>query len=182
MLVTYLQRMVQRRPNSNTVYDMSASPLSEYHLRYLHRELLLRMAMQNAGLIVLAIAFLTVVSLAAIIPHKAHILNLGFTATSGMLSLFWNHSRYRTVQIKTYLKRLEQQEPGWESWLVNNPFTGVLGSQWFMSTIGVFVGSQLIAAMLCWMVAEGSAQIWIFGLSLLATAVNAVVLFRKPAL
>ncbi len=145
------------------------------------REILLRIAIQNTILILLMPLLLVSVVAACAFKADAEIIALGYVGTAGMGALYWIHSAARTVQMKTYLQHLERLghgQSGWEIWLASNPVSGLLGSRWFISTKGVFVGSQLAAITVCGILLEGAKQELPLLVALLVTILTAVLLIQ----
>ncbi len=148
------------------------------------REILLRIGIQNAILIFLMPLFLVAAVAQCAFRADAEIIALAYVGAAGMGALYWIHSAARTVQMKTYLKALEAAEPGsggWETWLAQNPINGILGSRWFISTKGVFVGSQLAAILVAALLRREDAQPMLLLLSLAASALTTLLL-RQPAM
>lgn len=120
--------------------------------RNLRGEILLRITIQNFILILLMPLLLGAVITSAWLPQHGPVIILAYVGAAGMGALYWIHNAARTVQIKTYLRSLEtagtRGGAGWETWLANNPVPGLLGSRWFISTKGIFVGSQLASILL----------------------------------
>jgi hypothetical protein len=145
---------------SGQVFDLE-------ELKSLRSELLLRMAIQNGILLFLIPMLLATVMVQAAHPASALVVALGYCVAAGMGALIWCHCGVRQAQIKAYLLVLETRlapRGGWESWLPAHRIGGWLGTRWFVSTKGVFMGSQLAAvASALWI---GSERDW----PLLATA------------
>ena len=162
------------------------SDIETIEIQYLHRELLLRMWIQNLILIRLMLVFPGAVFLAAALGHHEDVVALGYVGASGMGALYWIHNAARTVQIKTYLLEWEARHQGfmgWETWLKDNRMPGLLGARWIISTKAVFVGSQLAMILIAGMLTRQSG-IDSLNFSLAAT-VMIVTLFilrqpRKP--
>ena len=107
------------------------SDIETIEIQYLHRELLLRMWIQNLILILLMLVFPGAVFLAASLGQHEEVVALGYVGASGMGALYWIHNAARTVQIKTYLLEWEaryQGFTGWETWLKDNRIPGLLGA------------------------------------------------------
>jgi len=123
----------------------------EDEYRALRQEVLLRILIQNVVLISLMPLLLAGVVAAAFVPRYASEIALATVGETGMGALFWSHSAARTVQLKAYFRLLESRTegPGWESWLAQSRFRGILGSRWFISTKGVFIGCQVAALITC---------------------------------
>lgn len=154
--------------------------------RALRREIELRILLQNLSLMLLALLFSGIVSLQALRPEIRYQLATGFSISAGMLSLFWIHSGARTLQIKTYLRHVVEPRGGcrarWETWHDVNRVQGVLGSRWFISTKGVFVGSQLAALSYAWLGGQPAGPgIPYAVLTVLGVAATALFL-RRPRL
>ena len=133
--------------------------LSVEEYRFLRKEILQRIWIQNFILILLIPMFMVATGLAVGKPSRGAELALAYAGTTGMGALYWIHSAARTVQIKTFIRGVEQAEGssyGWETWLASHPISGRLGSRWFVSTKAVFVGSQLACAILCGVIIAGT--------------------------
>lgn len=155
--------------------------------RALRAEIDLRITLQNSCLLLLCVVFATFCVTQLVMPAWRFHLAVAFSATAGMLSLFWIHSGARTSQIKTYL--VEQLEPrlregaGWEVWHARHRVAGVLGSRWFISTKGVLVGSQLASAGFAGLLGPPEAIGEVMSLTLAMTgALASAILLRKPRL
>lgn len=123
--------------------------MTQFHdgeIAYLRKELLLRIAIQNCVLIMLMPLATTSFVLGLAWPARAEWAALAYVMASGMGALYWSHNGARTMQIAAYLRRqeLEQVGQGWETWLKSNRYRGLLGSRWRISTMGVFLGSQVL--------------------------------------
>lgn len=119
--------------------------------RALRQEVLLRILIQNMILLSLMPLLLAGVVAAASGPRYASEIALATVGATGMGALFWSHSAARTVQLKAYFRILESRTEGlgWENWLAQSRFRGILGSRWFISTKGVFIGSQVAVLITC---------------------------------
>lgn len=123
----------------------------EEEYRALRQEVLLRILIQNTILLILMPLLLAAVVAAACDPRHASEIGLAMVGATGMGALFWSHSAARTVQLKAYFRLMESRTEGfgWESWLAQSRFRGILGSRWFISTKGVFIGCQMAALVTC---------------------------------
>jgi hypothetical protein len=159
------------------------SDIETIEIQYLHRELLLRLWIQNLILILLMLVFPGAVFLAASLGHHEEVVALGYVGASGMGALYWIHNAARTVQIKTYLLEWEaryQGFMGWETWLKDNRMPGLLGARWIISTKAVFVGSQLAMILIAGMLTRQSG-IDSLNFSLAATGMIVTLFFlRQP--
>lgn len=127
----------------------------------LRHEILVRILIQN--LIILSAIVLFNITLIGmiIVPHEAKAIALAYGLTSGAAALGWCHNGVRQAQIKSYLLMIEAQmspRGGWETWLPRNRIGGILGTRWFIATKGVFIGSQLIAAGMSFVMATTPAD------------------------
>jgi hypothetical protein len=149
-------------------------------IRFVRREILLRIGIQNMILILLMPLLLLSIIAASALRSEAAFIALGYVGVAGMGALYWIHSAARTVQIKAYLRAVERAggAAGWEAWLAANPVRGALGSRWFISTKGVFVGSQIAAILVCGVLAGGLAQPVLLSLALGVAALTAVLLIQ----
>jgi hypothetical protein len=147
-------------------------------IRFVRREILLRIGIQNTILILLMPLLLLSIIAASALRSEAAFIALAYVGVAGMGALYWIHSAARTVQIKAYLRAVEKAggAGGWETWLAENPVRGVLGSRWFISTKGVFVGSQVAAILVCGLLAGGVEQPILLGLALGISALTAALL------
>ena len=159
---------------------MQMLAIEEY--RFLRSEILLRIKLQNIILILLMPALLVTVMASSAFPDRGAELALGYVGAAGMGALYWIHSAARTVQIKTFLRKAEADMAAgamWETWLADNPIRGVLGSRWFISTKGVFVGSQIAAIVLCGIIVEdGDGDPLVLGAAAAAAAFTAILLVQ----
>jgi hypothetical protein len=138
----------------------------------LRAELRLRMGLQNLTLVAAVIVFTLLASLAASRGAPAwHCAVLHGVASLALL-LQWCHHGVRTKQIKAFILRREAGETDtWERWLPANRQPGLLGSRWFVSTKGVFLGLQAAMGLLALSEATAlpavAALLWalLFGLS-----------------
>ncbi len=159
---------------------MSETEKIHEEIRFVRREVLLRIGIQNTILILLMPLLLLSIVMACIRPDEAGIIALGYVGVAGMGALYWAHSAARTVQIKAYLRSVEDKTGrGWEAWLAENPIGGMLGSRWFISTKGIFVGSQFGAILVCGMLV-GQWQQPVPLAAALALSVLTAVLLSQP--
>lgn len=123
----------------------------------LRAEILVRIALQNATLLLLLPLLGGAIALMIVAPQRAWIAALGYGVLAGAAGLVWIHNAARTTQIKYYMRLVLEPavapEAGWERWHARHRVAGVLGSRWRISTIGVFVGSQIAAVVLAALVA-----------------------------
>lgn len=125
----------------STTFDM-------IELQSLRQEVLLRILVQNLILLMLMPMLLATIWMMTVQPAAALLAALGYGLATGVGALIWCHCGVRQAQLKTYLLVLEERyaaKEGWESWLPVHRLGGTLGSRWFISTKGVFLGSQLSA-------------------------------------
>lgn len=117
----------------------------------LRRELLLRIGLQNA-LLILSLAIFTAFAILVLLrPEAGWIAAAGHAAAGLGAALQWCHHGIRTKQIKAYLLVIEADTPdghpasqqGWEHWLPTHRPKTLLGSRWLISTKGSFIGLQL---------------------------------------
>lgn len=129
---------------------------------FLRRELILRMTLQNLVLIILMPLLMLSFVLGIDRPGFGAWIALAYVIASGMGALYWAHSGARTVQIAAYLRLQEERSghAGWETWLKANPFPRPLGSRWTISTIGVFLGSQLLVITLVGIILDAGPVDW----------------------
>ncbi len=133
-------------------------------LSSLRREMLLRIAFQNLLLVMMGPMLIGSVIAEIALPRSSGLVMLGFLVATGAMSLIWCHHGVRQAQLKTYLLLLEARlspAGGWENWLPRNPVGGMLGSRWFISTKGVFLGSQ--AAAIAAATVSGAGNPWMWG-------------------
>jgi hypothetical protein len=105
--------------------------------------------LQNFTLMALAPLLLAAVALMVAIPGQALVLALAHIVAAGTCGLIWSHHAARTTQIKYYMRLIVEPQfrtrGGWERWHATHRVAGWLGSRWRISTIGVFLGSQIAA-------------------------------------
>jgi hypothetical protein len=159
------------------------SHIEPTEIQYLHRELLLRMWIQNLILILLMLVFPASVFLMATAGQNEELVALGYVVACGMGALYWIHNAARTEQIKLYLLKWEARRPagaGWESWLKENRMPGILGSRWIISTKGVFVGSQVaMVGATALLKRQSDLDLLFLGLAFLGALITAILL-RQP--
>jgi hypothetical protein len=153
----------------------------------LRSEIELRIILQNISLMILYVVFVTLGTIQLLIQNMRFEIAVVFVVTVGIISLIWTHHGARTLQIKTYLAYVLEPRlrngAGWEVWHARHRVQGVLGSRWFISTKGVFVGSQLVMIAEAWLLTPPAtllAKISL-GLAVAGTVVTAALL-RKPQL
>lgn len=153
----------------------------EFHA--LRAEIITRIRLQNIILMMLMPLFLATALVMAVYPPATRIMPLAYTIAGGIGGLLWVHHAARTTQIKYYLRLVLEPRlrdgGGWERWHAANRVAGPLGSRWRISTIGVFIGSDLAVLGLSWLVAPST-----FGdprsLSTLAAIAVAALLLLPP--
>jgi hypothetical protein len=162
--------------------DQSVHSLAIEEYKFLRREILLRILLQNLVLMLLIPAFLAALITSVGFPHRGSEAALGYVGVAGMGALYWIHSAARTVQIKAFLRQAEAAEDtsiSWETWLAHNPLHGPLGSRWFISTKAVFVVSQLTSIALLGIFIGGAGRdLLVLGGAALATAITAMILIQ----
>lgn len=148
----------------------------------LRSELRLRILLQNTLLILCVVAFGLLAPVAAIRTAAAPDLAFVFCVVVMALSLQWCHHGVRQAQIKRYLVLSEAgRGETWERWLPKNRPASRLGTRWFVSTKGVFLGTQ--AAFLLVVILRGDIDRSSFVLLCMAGAVMATsawVLLTNP--
>lgn len=130
----------------------------------LRREMLLRIAIQNGLLLLVGPLLLAAIIAEIALPRSVGLVTLGFLVATGAMSLIWCHHGVRQAQLKAYLMLLEARMSatgGWESWLPRHRLGGWLGSRWFISTKGVFLGSQIAAVVSAVIVGAGRPLLWL---------------------
>jgi hypothetical protein len=110
----------------------------------LRNEILIRVLIQNALLIMLTITFVVIAMISLQRPNIAWLSCVLFGIVSGSFALQWCHHGAGSVQIKRYIMSVYQTRKGsnWEAWLLENKLNSFLGTRWVLSTKGVFVGLQ----------------------------------------
>ena len=160
----------------------SSPSILEY--QSLRQEILLRIAMQNALLALSVTMFLVTATASIFFEQAGSKLGLIYTICAGLLSLVWIHSGARTLQIKTYLTEVVEPEMGghlgWEHWHAINRVAGILGSRWFISTKGLFVGSQIAAIALPWLSNPQGNERFLAVLSILVMLATTLTLLVSP--
>lgn len=128
-------------------YSLSSSDIEEYQA--LRSETLLRISLQNVVLLLTGSALFVAIGLMIFRPEAALVFSLSYIVLAGTLALNWAHHAARITQIKHYVRLVLEArmraESGWERWHAINRVSGMLGSKWRISTIGVFIGSQIAA-------------------------------------
>lgn len=134
---------------------VTASSPESVEMASLRTEILLRVMLQNA-LLMLSVTLFAVFAVAiAAMPRAAWILASAQNAAILGMALQWCHHGVRTAQIKTYLTRLHPSPSSWEAWLPAHRPTTLLGSRWLISTKGVFLGLGFASVVLAARVAPG---------------------------
>lgn len=156
-------------------HDGEARPDAVDHAEYqaLRREIEQRIMIQNMSLLLLMPLLLLSVGLMVAWPDQAPVVMLAHLVSTGIGALIWIHGAARTTQIKAYfllvLEPRLRPADGWERWHARHRVRGRLGSRWRISTIGVFLGSDIATLMLAWLIAPA------FPLLLLALAVGGII-------
>lgn len=162
----------------------TASHPNALEFQSLRQEILLRIAIQNALLALTVLMFLVATTTSIAFESASSKVGLIYTLCAGFLALMWIHSGARTLQIKTYLIEVVEPEMngllGWEHWHAANRISGMLGSRWFISTKGLFVGSQIAAIALPWISNPRESEAIFVLLSVLVMGVTSVVLLASP--
>jgi hypothetical protein len=118
--------------------------------RALRQELAVRIVIQNVLLAGTVLTSLVTCLLMAFTPAVASWLALCQVAATAGAALMWLHGGARTMQISAYLtdvlepRLLADPAVGWESWHHRHRFRGRLGSRWFISTVGIFLASEVL--------------------------------------
>lgn len=136
-------------------------------LRFLKKELLFRMFVQNSIIILNAIVFLAVATIQVHEVRHASATGTIFVLFSCILSAIWCHHGARQAQIKCYLLTLHARynsSEGWEQWLPLNHVDGLLGSRWFISTKATFIASAAISCVIGVLI-DPSPDDWICGIA-----------------
>ena len=156
----------------------SAMDRDEYQA--LRVEIIARIQLQNLTLMLLMPLFLATSFVMTTLPRAAVLLALAYIVATGIGGLLWIHHAARTTQIKQYLRLMLEPRlrdgGGWERWHAVNRVAGLLGSRWRISTIGVFIGSDIAMLYLGWMIGPTGLGHPAMLLSLLAIGVSAVLL------
>lgn len=161
-------------------------PMSDFdrsEMEALRSELRQRAWLQNLGLLLQPPLLLAALSLALTRPGAAAAAFFIFIVGAGAVALNWCHHGVRTAQIKRYLLVLERRyagETGWESWLPRHRIGGFLGTRWFISTKGVFMGSQAVALLTALRLGDLRSDAFLLLLSALATLATAGFLIANP--
>lgn len=152
-------------------------------VRYLQREMLFRMFVQNVSILLNATAFLVVVVVQNVIASAASGLALGFCLFSAVLAAIWCHHGARQAQIKDYLMLVQSrltQADTWESWLPRNGYSGLLGSRWFVSTKATFIASALAASLFGWLLDNSPHAPVVAAISLVVSLCASALLLSNP--
>lgn len=152
-------------------------------LRFLKKELLFRMFVQNAVIILNALAFLAVAVVQIHTRIFASATSTIFTLFSCTLSAIWCHHGTRQAQIKSYILALQagyNSHQGWEHWLPANHFNGPLGSRWFISTKLPFIACAAISCGLGFIL-DPSSTAWIYEVASMSAILGmAALLLTNP--
>jgi hypothetical protein len=148
----------------------------------LRSEIVTRVIFQNIVLC-LTLSGLTAISAAALIVSRPELL-LVHSVLGVSASAMWAHHGARTAQIRSYLT--STLEPilypspvaGWEHALAGMRFRSLLGSRWYVSTKGFFIGSHVVVVAL--LLANHPAA-WSILISL-AALTGTVWLLNEPSL
>ena len=156
--------------NTDTCQALDIAELSS-----LRTEMLLRIAAQNLLLLMIGPMLVGTVIAEIALARSSGLVTLSFLVATGAMALIWCHHGVRQAQLKSFLLVLESRlgaTEGWESWLPRNRVGGRLGSRWFISTKGVFLGCQLAAIAAAALSGADRAWMWlpIAGLLFLGTA------------
>jgi len=118
--------------------------IEEY--RALRAEMDLRITIQNNLLLFSQIVTLISCTVQVAFDSDAHLVALFACSVIGASALMWCHHGVRQAQLKPYLIKIEDALAGggWERWLPANRPQSLLGTRWFVSTKGVFIGLQII--------------------------------------
>lgn len=135
------------------VSSLDDTDLIRVELTSLRNEIVTRVIFQNV-LLCLTWCSLGLILSGAVLWQRAELLLvqsvLGLSAAA-----MWAHHGARTAQIRSYLTstveptlgaRDHDTVSGWEHALAGMRFRSLLGSRWFVSTKGFFLGGQLIVA------------------------------------
>lgn len=124
-------------------------PELEWH--YLRREMLLREAIQNLALLILAVLFGMMTMLAAF--DGGGVPALPFVAAAWILASVWAHNDNLELRMSARLVELEKEiGVEWEGWLKteSSRLRGPVGSGHQVTTRGVFIGSAALAMLVSW--------------------------------
>lgn len=163
-----------------------AHELAHEDVRYLRSELLFRMAVQNAVLILNAVLFLGVAALQTSGVSAAAALACAYSGAATVLAAIWCHHGARQAQIKHYLLEVERREPAagsgesWESWLPRHRIGGRLGARWVISTKLPFVATTGGAWLLALIFDRTPWWLPLTGVNLLVIAALAALLWTNP--
>lgn len=142
-------------------------------LRYLQRELLFRMAVQNMTILFNALALIVVLAIQYAFARSAAGIGFTFALIAAIMAAIWCHHGARQAQIKTYiliLRTSNSATTSWESWLPHHGYKGLLGSRWFISTKAVFRGSSLAALLLGIVLDRSAVGLFLTGLGFIVNS------------
>lgn len=149
-------------------------------IRSLRSELLLRVCLQNALLLLSVLLFSGMVVVALVSPHVALSTAVAFAVATLALALVWCHHGVRTMQIKQYLLlQRDDVAPSWERWLPQNRPRRLLGTRWLVSTKGVLLGLQAAAWVLAASVSRDESSL-LLAVTLVLLVSTAGFLFTNP--
>ena len=160
-----------------TSSDESKRELLLHERNALREEILLRIRQQHELLALTWVAFGLVIAFADGIK-----LLLLYQVLSTFTAASWQHNGARTVQLKTYLR--DDLEPqllgpiggGWERALAGMRVQGFLGACWFVSTKGLFFGTQTLVTLL----AISRSPEWFAIAFLIAVQIATAIVLRYP--
>ncbi len=158
-------------------------PNQSDELNAIRNELLIRIFLQNATLLLAVVAFAVISCVLVFLSSHRPMLVFLHSCVLLALSVQWCHHGVRTMQIKKYILLVEESCHGntWEKWLPQNRPKTLLGSRWLISTKGVLLGLQ--AAMLTPVIVDDPAFFWMnlyIQSALLIIAVTASLLLTNP--
>lgn len=147
----------------------------------LRQEILIRILIQNFILIATIATFGCALIIVILVRQQAALVALAYCLASGASALAWCHNGIRQAQIKSYLLLVEARNApsgGWETWLPRNRIGGWLGTRWFISTKGVFIGSQIIVSAMSLLEAGIAGPAVCAALTLTTTATAGILLIN----
>ena len=143
-------------------------------------EIRLRILLQNVNLMLAVSAFAFLAAAALAWPLSAWLIACVHAIVSGALLLQWCHHGVRTMQLKMFLMQQEEKaRSDWEVWLPANRPKRLLGTRWFVSTKGVFLGTQAAMAGFAILSAE-TGPLWAQVACASAFLVSAGLLLTNP--
>lgn len=147
----------------------------------LRSEIVTRVIFQNALLCMTWCGLGATLAGALIFDRTGVLLVYSVLGTSA--SAMWAHHGARTGQIRMYLKNTLEpalygvSAGGWEQALAGMRFRSFLGSRWFVSTKGFFLGSQIIIVIL---LVAYEPLAWSHGISCAAVVASFWLLQEPP--